>query len=100
MAFEVTPSVDVRRDRAGRVRSFAIRSSRTSFGPAEFAAGLAGETLTPRTLAEQYIREVAEIYGLGSSATENFAAVPGASPSTTPSELRASAAGDASTSKR
>ena len=88
MAFQLTPNVDVRRDRDGRVRQLSHPAQPYHPSPFERAAAGLSDTLTPRGLAEQYIREVSGILELPPSATENFAADVTASPSAAPEDLR------------
>src|SRR5262245_13600840 len=89
MAFEMTRNVEVRRDRNGRVRQ--LSHAQQPYRPAALdlpPAGLAGRALSPRGLAEQYLRDVADVYGLAPSTMANFAASPGGAPSAAPTELR------------
>ena len=88
MAFQLTPNVEVRRDRDGRVRQLSHPAQPYHPSPFERAAAGLSDTLTPRALAEQYIREVSGILELPPSATENFAADVTASPSAAPEDLR------------
>lgn len=91
MAFEITPNVQVRRDDRGRIRQ--LSHAQQPYQPesvdlAMESLAVAAAPLTPRALAEQYIRDVAEIYGLESESTENFAAAPTPAPSQAGTELR------------
>lgn len=88
MPFELTPNVEVRRDRDGRVRQLSHPSAPYTPEATDLAAAGQSEVLTPRALAEQYIRDVSGILGLAASATGNFAASAAASPSGAPEDLR------------
>src|SRR5262245_56670574 len=89
MPFEITPNVEVRRDREGRVRQ--LSRSQQPYRPAAadmLATGMAGGAMTPRALAEQYLRDDSGVYGLSAGHTANFAAAPAAAPSAASTELR------------
>jgi hypothetical protein len=87
--FELTPSVHVRRDAAGKVRQ--LSHAQNPYRPAAadlMPSGLALDTLTPRTLAEQYIRDTAGVFELAPTATSNFAAALAPNPGDAGVELR------------
>jgi hypothetical protein len=88
MPFQLTPNVHVRRDSQGRIRQLSHPAQ--PYRPA--AVDLAGvglpDAMTPRALAEQYLRDVSDLLELKSSATGNFAATFNASPSAAPEDLR------------
>jgi len=89
MAFEMTRNVQVRRDRNGRVRQLSHAGQPYRAAALEAApAGLAARTITPRALAEQYLRDVAGVYELAPATMANFAASPTGAPSAAPTELR------------
>jgi zinc metalloprotease ZmpB len=89
MPFVMTPNVHVRRDRSGHVRQLSHVSEPYRPNAVDMAvAGLSDQALTPRSLAEQYLREVAPLYDLAPTTTANFAADVTAAPSAAPSELR------------
>ena len=76
MTFEITPKVKVKRDKNGVVRQ--LRHPRQSFTPAHAvaAAGLEAAPATPRSLADEYVREVLPVYDLeGDVAADLNAAV-------------------------
>jgi hypothetical protein len=89
MAFNLTPNVSVRRDDEGHVRqlSHPQQPYRPDSVPA-IAVESRPATVTPRALAESYLREVAPIYGFPQQALSNFAATEGASPTEASTELR------------
>src|SRR3954470_8536115 len=88
MPFELTPNVHVRRDSQGRIRQLSHPAQPYRPAPVELAALGLTETMTPRALAEQYLREVRDLLELQPTAMENFAAGFAASPSSASEELR------------
>jgi hypothetical protein len=89
MPFDLTPNVEIRRDREGRVRQ--LSHGHEPYRPAAIdmhVMGLSADAITPRTLAEQYLRDVAHVYGLSAGMTANLAAAPTSAPSSAPTELR------------
>jgi hypothetical protein len=75
MPFDLTPDVHVGRGADGKVRQLSHPQSPYRPGAADLLpAGLAAEALTPRSLAEQYIRDTAAVYDLAPGVTGNFAA--------------------------
>lgn len=89
MAFNLTPSVSVRRDEQGHVRqlSHPQQPYRPESMPGIFPGASAAQP-TPRAHAESYLREVAPLYGFAPREVSNFAAAPTTSPSEAPTELR------------
>ena len=75
MAFEITPDVKVKRDSQGNVRR--LNHPRQPY-TAQRAVAVSGvgtpETVTPRALADQYVREVLPAYQLDSEMAANLAA--------------------------
>src|SRR4029450_12553726 len=61
MAFELTANVDVHRDSDGRIRT--LRHQQDPFSPE--MAGLTDPA--PEALADQYVHEVAPLYGIDES---------------------------------
>ncbi len=88
MAFELTRNVQVRRDSEGRVRQLSHTAEPYRPAAVELAAAGLSDTLTPRALAEQYLRDVSDILELKPSSIGNFAAGLNASPSAASDELR------------
>jgi zinc metalloprotease ZmpB len=92
MAFTLTPEVKVRRDAQGNVRQ--LSHTQEPYRPDAMAMAIMAAdgkpaTLTPRALAEEYLRDVAGFYGFAPAALANFAAAPAAAAITTvPTELR------------
>lgn len=90
MPFTLTPNVHVRRDETGTVRQ--LSHPQQSYQPdatlLTASVGGASHPLTPRTLAENYLREVAPIYQFAPTAVSNFAAAASPTPTPAPSELR------------
>ena len=76
MAFEITPDVKVKRDSKGIVRR--LNHPRQPYTAQRAAAAVAGlgtpETVTPRALADQYVREVLPAYQLDLEMAVNLAA--------------------------
>jgi hypothetical protein len=87
MAIELTPDVKVRRDESGTVRQMSHAQRPYRMGALEMLAR-GGDPLTPRALAEQYLRDAAPIFGFAAGATENFAAEAAPSPTDAGVELR------------
>src|SRR5688500_14824501 len=88
MPFQITPNVQVRRDRQGRIRQLSHTAEPYRPDAVDLAAVAdANAGLTPRVLAEQYIRDVSSVLELPSS-TDNFAAGLAASPSAADEDLR------------
>jgi hypothetical protein len=88
MAFQLTPNVQVRRDRDGRVRQLSHPAQPYQPEAVDLVARGMVDTLTPRALAEQYIRDVSDILGLAPAVTGNFAAGFSSSPSGAAEDLR------------
>lgn len=88
MPIEITPDVKVRRDADGKVRQLSHAQAR--YRPAAFDLFSAGQSaeLTPRALAEQYLRDAAPLFGFAAEETANFAALTTMSPSAAGVELR------------
>lgn len=88
MSFQLTPNVHVRRDRQGRIRQLSHPAEPYRPDAVDLAAITdADARVTPRALAEQYIRDVSGVLELPSS-TDNFAAGFAASPSAADEDLR------------
>ena len=88
MSFQLTPNVHVRRDRQGRIRQLSHPAEPYRPDAVDLSAiADANAGMTPRALAEQYIRDVSTVLELPSS-TENFAAGFAASPSAADEDLR------------
>jgi hypothetical protein len=66
MPFELTPNVEERRDDAGRLR--ALRHPQEPYAPEQ--AGLTDPS--PQELADQYVREVAPLYGIDEGQLEGL----------------------------
>ena len=66
MTFELTPEVEVYRDAAGQV--IQLRHMRRGYSSQE--AGITNPT--PADIAEQYVRDVAGIYGIGTDETTSL----------------------------
>jgi len=91
MALKITPNVHIRRDSQGRIRqlSHAQQPYRPEAVDIALHPAMADSApLTPRSLAEQYIRDVAQIYELKPEEVENFAAATSPAPSQAGTELR------------
>lgn len=89
MAIELNSDIQVRRDEDGRIRQ--LQHLDHPYRPdnvTAMIAGVHGDAVTPRTLAEAYLREAAELYGLVPSAVANFAASVALAPTHAPVELR------------
>src|SRR5215204_3981189 len=65
MTFQLTQNVRVERDEKGVVR--LLEHVQEPFVP-EASAGLGDEGPTPRSVAEDYLRQVAPIYGINADA--------------------------------
>src|SRR5947209_16398513 len=91
MTFNLTPNVRVRRDDEGRIRQLShpqqpYRPDALELGMMAASGGPA--RLTPRSLADQYLREVAPVYGFAPATVANFSAAAATTPSQASSELR------------
>lgn len=88
MPLELTPDVTVRQDANGRVRQLSHPHKQYRPAPVDrLAAGMTSQ-LTPRALAEHYLRDAASVFGFASEQTTNFAATTGINPSDAGVELR------------
>lgn len=87
MPLELTPDVKVTRDGNGKIRQLSHPQQYRPAAVEMFARGMA-PPLTPRTLAEQYLRDASSIFEFGPAETANFAAKSGPSPTTAGVELR------------
>jgi hypothetical protein len=87
MPFELTPNVQVRRDRDGHIRQLSHPAQPYRPDAPSIAAFGGADAMTPRVLAEQYLKDVSDVLGLTAS-TDNFAAGFAASPSTAGEDLR------------
>jgi zinc metalloprotease ZmpB len=89
MTLDLTPETHVRRDKDGIVRQLSHAREPYRPGAASFlAAGVAQPRLTPRALAEHYLRDASEVFGFTQAATANFAATTSGSPTQAGVELR------------
>jgi len=88
MPLELTPDVQVREDVNGRVRQLSHPHRQYRPAPVDVITEGLPRELTPRTLAEQYLRETADIFGFASEETSNFSATTGVSPTEAGVELR------------
>ena len=88
MPIELTPDVKVREDASGKVRQ--LSHPQKQYRPAAVELLSAGMTtrLTPRALAEQYLRDAAPVFGFAPEETANFAAAAAMSPTEAGVELR------------
>jgi leucyl aminopeptidase len=91
MTTEIPMSTDVKRDAAGKVRD--LSHVQQPYRPATTARATeamsdAAAILTPRTLAEQYLRDMAPVLELAPPMLENFAANAANAPTTSGTELR------------
>lgn len=85
MGFELTPDIEVRRDAEGRIRQLRhVYRPYAEKGPSAFSEF----AVTPRRLAEAYLRDTAELFGLSAESTSNFSASVAAAPTHAPVELR------------
>ncbi len=87
MALELTPDVRIRRDNSGKVRQLTHARQYQPAAGELFSNGLS-TSLTPRTLAEQYLRETAPVFEFSPGETANFSAAIGVSPTEAGVELR------------
>lgn len=88
MPIELTPDVTVRQDANGTVRQLSHPQKKYHPAAADLLIAGISAPLTPRALAEQYIRDAAPIFGFAPQETENFAAAPAISPTDAGVELR------------
>ena len=87
MPIELTPDVKVRRDPNGIVRQ--LSHAQHPYRPAAFEmVTMAPGSLTPRSLAETYLRDAAPIFGFAAGETANFAASASPAPTEAGVELR------------
>lgn len=88
MPIELTPDVKVRQDTSGKVRQ--LSHPQKQYRPAAVDLLSAGMTarLTPRALADQYLRDAAPVFGFAPEETANFAAAAAMSPTEAGVELR------------
>src|SRR5262245_44590803 len=88
MPIELTPDVKVSRDASGNVRQLSHAQRPYRPAPVEMMAIGPDISLTPRVLAEQYLRDAAPIYGFAPEETANFAAEAAVAPTEAGVELR------------
>jgi hypothetical protein len=86
MDFEVTPDVHLSKDPKGTVRQ--LRHPHKPYTVDQAGLAAVGAPVTPRALAEQYLRDVAPLYQLAPTATTNFAAALAPSPTNDAAQLR------------
>jgi hypothetical protein len=85
-ALELTPDVAVRRDPDGNIRQLQHLGRPYRLTRSDMLA--AATVATPRSLAEAYIRDAADLLGFAPAATANFAAAAADAPTQAPVELR------------
>ncbi|HKB05209.1 MAG TPA: hypothetical protein VKD90_23495 [Gemmataceae bacterium] len=88
MPIELTPDVKVRRDASGTVRQLSHAQQPYRPAAVDMIGMEAATALTPRKLAEQYLRDASEVFGFAPAETANFAAAAESSPSEAGVELR------------
>lgn len=88
MPIELTPDVKVRRDASGNVRQLSHPQKLYRPAAMDLLAANASAQLTPRTLAEQYLRDAGPVLGFAQEETANFAAAPAIGLSAAGVELR------------
>ena len=88
MPIEITPDVQVRQDANGKIRQLSHPHKQYRPDAVDLLSAGRSAPLTPRTLAEQYIRDAAQVFGFAREETENFAAASTVSPSEAGVELR------------
>src|SRR5262245_37974243 len=88
MPIELTPDVKVRRDAGGKVRQLSHAQQPYRPAAVDLLAMEAAAPLTPRALAEQYLRDAAPVFEFAPAETANFAAAAESSPSEAGVELR------------
>src|SRR5262245_36882325 len=86
MEFNLSPDVHVGKDQQGKVRQ--LRHTHKPYTVDQAGLAATGAPVTPRALAEQYLRDVAGIYELAPTATANFAAALAPSPTNDAAQLR------------
>ena len=74
MPLEITPDVKVSRDKNGIVRQLSHTQAYKAPIPEAALENLNATLVTPRKLAENYLRETAPIFGFTNSEVANFAA--------------------------
>jgi hypothetical protein len=87
MPIELTPDVKVRRDASGTVRQLSHAQRPYRPAPVELLA-MGAAPLTPRALAEQYLRDAAPVFGFTPAETANFSAETAPSATNAGVELR------------
>lgn len=87
MPLEINPDVKVTKDSSGIVRQLSHTHVYRS-GTTEFALSASAPVLTPRALAEQYLREAAPVLGFSGRETANFSAAPDSNVTDVGVELR------------
>lgn len=88
MPIELTPDVKVRHDAKGRVRQLSHPQQQYHPAAVDLLAEGVATPLTPRALAEQYLRDAAPVFGFAPEETANFAAESVVSPTEAGVELR------------
>jgi len=86
MEFDITADVHVGRDQLGKVRQ--LRHTQKPYTADQAGLTATKAPMTPRALADQYLRDVASLYELAPTATVNFAAALAQSPTNDASQLR------------
>lgn len=88
MSFDLNPDVKIRRDIHGNIRQMSHAQKQYRPESADlFALGMAPPR-TSRELAEQYLRDTADIFGFAPAETKNFSAAVAMTPSDSGAELR------------
>jgi hypothetical protein len=87
MGMQITADTQVRRDNDGVVRQ--LSHARRPYRPGEAdPGGFAAAPMTPRALADQYVRAASDVFQFAPEMTGNLAAAAGFSPSQAGVELR------------
>jgi zinc metalloprotease ZmpB len=88
MPIELTPDVKVSEDASGKVRQLSHHQKQYKAPVTEPRAAEGQPPFSPRSLAEQYLRDVAPIFGFAQEEIANFAAARAVSPTEAGVELR------------
>ena len=88
MPIELTPDVKVTEDASGKVRQLSHHQKQYKAAMTELRAAEGQPAFSPRSLAEQYLRDVAPIFGFAQEEIANFAAARAVSPTAAGVELR------------
>lgn len=88
MAIQLTPDIQVRKDDDGRIRQMTHVQRQYRPDAADVLVAGVQAITGPRSLAEQYLRDSAHLFGFGADETGNFAASISAGPTEAGVELR------------